>query len=172
MPTRLGCLCAAALGVFLPECAFAQGITRASNPLSNPVNFSQYSQVTGVKPTIGTVRIYNQFGPQQGMSGMGGGGFGGNGGYGFGGMGGGGMGGGRLPGVGTSSGGDDPPQGALLNVNYANMFLPNQFSQGGGGGNRPGGFGLGGGYGSPGNFGYGYPNNGGGFQAALRPFQP
>ena len=133
-------------------------IQRATNTLSNPVNFWQYSQVTGVKPTVGTVRIYNQFGTLANQNGGGGGGgFGG-----FGGFGGGGFGGGNLPRVGTSSGGDDPPQGVLLSVNYANLFFPNQTqlnqtNQGGGGGFGGGGFGLGG---LGGGFGYGGYNPG------------
>jgi hypothetical protein len=94
-------------------------LQRAQNNIPNPVNFFQYSQVTGVKPTFGTVTIYNQFG-QQGMAqnpfqqaGIGG----------IGGLGGaGGVGGNQ----GKSNGGDDPPQGVLLHVNYANMFFPNQ----------------------------------------------
>ncbi len=96
-------------------------LQRAQNNIPNPVNFWQYSQVTGVKPTFGTVTIYNQFG-QQGMAqnpfqqaGIGGiGGVGGAGGA------------GGVGGQGKSNGGDDPPQGVLLHVNYANMFFPNQ----------------------------------------------
>jgi len=142
---------------------------RATTTLSNPVNYWQYSSVTGVKPTIGTVRIYNQFGTLAGQNGQAnqqqggfGGGFGGLGGFGGGGMG------NQLPGVGTSSGGDDPPQGVLLHVNYANLFFPNQTqlnqpNTGGGGGfggigGLGGGFGLGG-YG--GGFGKGGFGNGG-----------
>jgi hypothetical protein len=90
-------------------------LQRSQNQIPNPVNFWQYSQVTGVKPTFGTVTIYNQFG-QQGMQqnqfqqlnqAFGGGGAGTN-------------------SQGQTQGGDDPPQGVLLHVNYANMFFPNQ----------------------------------------------
>jgi hypothetical protein len=105
-------------------------IQRAQNPLPNPTNFWQYSQITGVKPTIGTVRIYNQFGTfgnQNGNQNQDQGGLGGIGGL-VGALGGGlgGAGGNQLPGVGATNGGDDPPQGVLLHVNYANMFFPNQ----------------------------------------------
>ena len=149
-------------------------IQRATNTLSNPVNFWQYSQITGVKPTIGTVRIYNQFGTLANQNGSANQGFGGNqGGFGFGGgFGGGGFGGGgqgsQLPGVGTSSGGDDPPQGVLLSVNYANMFFPNQTQlnqtnqgNGGQGGFGIGGFGGGFNNGFNGGFGKGGFGNGG-----------
>jgi hypothetical protein len=148
-----------------------KGLTRASGMIMNPVNFSQYAQVTGVKPITGTVTIYNQFG-QLAMMGspfMGGGvGFGG--GLGFGGAFGGGVPGG-LGGfggggnTGSTSGGDDPPQGVLLHVNYANMFLPNmqQLQQA----NQPGfgGFGGLGGFGNPFGFGggFGTPWGGGKF---------
>jgi hypothetical protein len=135
------------------------GVSRATSSLANPIQFYQYGQITGVGPIHGTVSIYNQFG-QEGMAqnpfaGLGGigGGFGGQGG-GMGGAGGGGGGGGATQ-------GDDGPQGTLLHVNYANMFLPNQQQINNGGGNVPGGGygGLGRGY--PGGFGFGYPGFGG-----------
>ncbi|MBL8795920.1 MAG: hypothetical protein JNM56_18605, partial [Planctomycetia bacterium] len=151
-----------------------QGIQRATGILSNPVNFKQYAQITGVGPIVGTVRIYNQFGLLAMQSQQGGGFGGGLVGGGFGGFGGGGFGGGgggqnQLPGMGVTGQGDDPPQGVLLHVNYANMFLPNQqqINQGGGngfgGGNNVnlgglggiGGKGFGGGFGGFGNGGHG-----------------
>jgi hypothetical protein len=139
-------------------------IQRSTNFLPNPVNYWQYTQVTAVKPIIGTVRIYNTFGtlgvPGGGGLGQGftagtqfggGGGFGGQTGAG-----------GNIPGIGTSSGGDDPPQGVLLHVQYANMFFPNQqqinaqsFQPPQGGGGFPG---FGGGF--PGFGGKGYFGSG------------
>jgi hypothetical protein len=165
-----------------PEQAQAQaqndGIRRMTNSLANPLNFQQYGQMTGVGPIRGTVRIYNQFGQQGsgGLNGMNSDPFGGGGGYGGqGGMGGGGGGSSQLPGVGATPG-DDPPQGVLLHVNYAQMFLPHSpqtnsnFSNPY---NRYPGFGAG----FPGGYG-GYPYGAGGFpgmginggQAMLRPF--
>ena len=118
------------------------GIVRATSSLANPLNFYQWGQVTGVGPIRGTVRIYNQFGlVEQQMQQQNSDPYGGL--FGFGNQ-------NQLPGQGTTPG-DDPPQGVLLHVNYANMFLPNQ--QQVGGGNR-GGFG----YGYP---GFGYPYGGG-----------
>ncbi len=128
-------------------------LQRAQNNIPNPVNFWQYSQVTGVKPTFGTVTIYNQFG-QQGMAqnpfqqaGIGGiGGVGGAGGA------------GGAGGQGKSNGGDDPPQGVLLHVNYANMFFPNQQQINNQNALQPGLGGIGGGglggLGGIGGFGY------------------
>jgi hypothetical protein len=120
-------------------------LQRAQNQIPNPVNFWQYSQVTGVKPTFGTVTIYNQFG-QQGMTqnpfqqaGIGGGGLGG-------------IGGGQ-GGIGMTVGGDDPPQGVLLHVNYANMFLPNQQQINQQNALNPGFGGIGGGLGGIGGIG-------------------
>ncbi len=119
-------------------------LQRAQNSIPNPVNFWQYSQVTGVKPTFGTVTIYNTFG-QQGMAqnpfqqagiapagGAAGGGQGG---------------------IGQTVGGDDPPQGVLLHVNYANMFLPNQQKINNQNALQPGFGGLGGGLGGLGGVG-------------------
>lgn len=143
----------------------AGGVTRATSSLANPINFYQYGQQTGIGPIRGTVRIYNQFGTtgqqqQDPLSQA--------------------LGGGnnqQLPGQGATQG-DDPPQGVLLHVNYANMFLPNQqqmnqggnqnqFGRGGGGfgpfgqgGFGPGGFGGNGGFG-PGGFGMGGFGKGG-----------
>ncbi|OAI50603.1 hypothetical protein AYO44_17660 [Planctomycetaceae bacterium SCGC AG-212-F19] len=147
----------------------AGGINRMTNSLPNPINFQQYGQMTGVGPIRGTVRIYNQFGPQQmsgnsnpytGQGGQGGGGSGG---------------GGSLPGVGATQG-DDPPQGVLLHVNYAQMFLPSQPQQNNNNFNNPYGRFPGFGAGFPGGFG-GYPYGAGfpgmpinGGQAMLRPF--
>ncbi len=118
-------------------------LQRAQNNIPNPVNFWQYSQVTGVKPTFGTVTIYNTFG-QQGMTqnpfqqaGIAGAGAGGGAG-----------------GIGMTVGGDDPPQGVLLHVNYANMFLPNQQQINQQNALNPGfGGGLGGGLGGIGGIG-------------------
>jgi hypothetical protein len=135
------------------------GVTRATSSLANPINFYQYGQITGVGPTTGTVRIYNQFGllgmnnNQNGFSAL----FGG-----FGGLNNNNL----LPGQGATQGGDPPP-GVLLSVNYANMFLPNQQQINGGGGfggfgGFPG-FGFGGfpgagfGFGGFPGFGFGYP---------------
>jgi hypothetical protein len=126
----------------------AQGITRATSNLPNPLNFWQYGQVTGVGPIRGTVRIYNEFGTlvQGGSLTQGG------------------LGGGRgsLPGQGATQG-DDPPQGVLLSVNYAAMFLPTQQqinNQGQGGfGNPYGGFG---GFPAIGGYPGGFGNYGGG----------
>jgi hypothetical protein len=127
------------------------GLKRATSNLPNPMNFWQYGQITGVSPTRGTVRIYNQFGTLA-MSGMQGQNAGINGG------------GNQLPGQGTTADGDDPPQGVLLHVNYANMFLPNQQQLQNQNQQRPGFGGFGGGLGGyPGGFG-GYPGGfGGGF---------
>jgi hypothetical protein len=91
----------------------AQGITRATSKLPNPLNFWQYGQTTGVGVIHGTVRIYNEFGTlaqggSQTQGGIGGGGSTG-----------------QLPGQGATQG-DDPPQGVLLHVNYAAMYLPTQ----------------------------------------------
>jgi len=120
------------------------GVTRATSSLANPINFYQYGQVTGVGPITGTVRIYNQFGlvgqQDQNQNQFGGGGNQN-----------------QLPGQGATQG-DDPPQGVLLHVNYANMFLPNQ-QQINGGGNQFGG----GGRGPYGGYGGGYPGYGGGY---------
>jgi hypothetical protein len=124
------------------------GVARATSSLANPINFYQWGQVTSVGPISGTVRIYNQFGlVEQQMQNQGGlGGFGGA----FGGLGG--LGNqNQLPGQGATQG-DDPPQGVLLHVNYANMFLPNQQQVTG---QNRGGFG--GGFGFPGGFGGGFP---------------
>jgi hypothetical protein len=130
------------------------GVTRATSSLANPINFYQYGQITGVAPIRGTVAIYNQFGllAMQGNNS----GFGSSSSS-------------QLPGQGTTQG-DDPPQGVLLHVNYANMFLPNQqqingtggFGQfGGGGGFSGGGFGgFGGGFPGGGGFGKGAFGNG------------
>jgi hypothetical protein len=128
------------------------GVSRATSSLGNPIQFYQYGQITGVGPIHGTVAIYNQFG-QEGMAQNPFAGLGGLGGQQGGGMGGGGGGG--------ATQGDDGPQGVLLHVNYANMFLPNQQQINNGGGNTPGGgYGaLGRGY--PGGFGFGYPGFGG-----------
>jgi hypothetical protein len=125
------------------------GVSRATSSLANPINFYQWGQVTGVGPIRGTVRIYNQFGliEQQNQNQGGGGGL-----YGglLGGLGG--LGNqNQLPGQGATNG-DDPPQGVLLHVNYANMFLPNQQQVTGQNRSTFGGFG--GGFGAPG-FGYG-----------------
>jgi hypothetical protein len=138
------------------------GVTRATSSLANPIDFYQWGQVTGVGPIRGTVRIYNQFGlveqNQQNQGGLGG----------FGGLLGG-LGGlnnnNQLPGQGATQG-DDPPQGVLLHVNYANMFLPNQ--QQINGGQNQGGFGgfgrgFGGGFGGVPGFGGGYGGIPGGF---------
>src|SRR5262245_15548224 len=127
------------------------GLKRATSQLPNPMNFWQYGQITGVSPTRGTVRIYNQFGTLA-MAGMQGQNQGINGG------------GNQLPGQGTTADGDDPPQGVLLHVNYANLFLPNQQQLQNQSQQRPGFGGFGGGYGGyPGGFG-GYPGGfGGGF---------
>jgi hypothetical protein len=117
--------------------------------LANPINFYQWGQVTGVGPIRGTVRIYNQFGlmEQQNQNQGGGGLYGGL----LGGLGG--LGNqNQLPGQGATNG-DDPPQGVLLHVNYANMFLPNQ--QQVTGQNRGGFGGFGGGFGGAPGFGYG-----------------
>jgi hypothetical protein len=124
------------------------GLKRATSNLPNPMNFWQYGQITGVSPTRGTVRIYNQFGTLA-MSGLQGQNAGINGG------------GNQLPGQGTTADGDDPPQGVLLHVNYANLFLPNQHQLQGQNQQRPG-YGGFGGYpgGYPGGFG-GYPGVGG-----------
>jgi hypothetical protein len=143
------------------------GVQRATSSLANPINFYQWGQVTGVGPIRGTVRIYNQFGlvEQQNQNQGGAGGFGGL----LGGLGGLGGNNNQLPGQGATQG-DDPPQGVLLHVNYANMFLPNQqqvtgqnqggfggFGRGFGGvGGVPG---FGGGFGGPG-FGKGGFGNG------------
>jgi hypothetical protein len=149
----------------------APTITRSTNVLPNPVNYWQYSQVTAVKPIIGTVRIYNTFGIL-GISGGGGLGQGFNTGFqtggfgGFGGFGGGATGpGGQIPGIGATQGGDDPPQGVLLHVQYAQMFFPNQQQinqqafqnpqQGFGGGFGGFGGGFPGGFGGKGYFGNG-----------------
>jgi hypothetical protein len=135
------------------------GLMRATSQLANPMNFWQYGQVTGVAPIRGTVRIYNQFGTlaMAGLQGMNAGINGG---------------GNQLPGQGTTADGDDPPQGVLLHVNYANMFLPNQqqlqnqqrsFGGFGGFGGFPGGYpGAFGGY--PGGYGFGGFGGPGGFQ--------
>jgi hypothetical protein len=137
------------------------GVTRATSSLANPINFYQWGQVTGVGPIRGTVRIYNQFGlveqNQQNQGGLGGlGGL-------YGGLLGGNNNNNQLPGQGATQG-DDPPQGVLLHVNYANMFLPNQQQiNGGGNAGLRGGFGgFGGGFGGfgGGGFGKGYFGNG------------
>jgi hypothetical protein len=79
----------------------APGIQRTINPLANPVNYWQYSQMTGSGPSVGTVSIYNQFGllgmnnPQAG-------------------------------GTTASTPGSPPPPGVMMSVNYAQMFFPNQ----------------------------------------------
>jgi hypothetical protein len=132
------------------------GVTRATSSLANPINFYQYGQATGVGPIRGTVRIYNQFGlvgedqNQNGLNGL-------NNLFGFGNNN------QQLPGQGNTQG-DDSPQGVLLHVNYAQMFLPNQQQVGGGGvAGLRGGFGAFGGsfgYGG-GGFGKGYFGNGG-----------
>jgi hypothetical protein len=62
----------------------------------------------------------------------------------------------QLPGQGNTDA-DDGPQGVLLHVNYANMFLPNQQQINGAGG--IGGFGRFGGFGG----GFGFGGFGGGF---------
>ena len=133
------------------------GVSRATSSLANPINFYQYGQVTGVGPIRGTVRIYNQFGllgEDQNQNGQGAFnnlfGFGNNN--------------NQLPGQGNTQG-DDSPQGVLLHVNYAQMFLPNQqqvTGQGFGGvaGLRGGFGGFGYGYGG-GGVGKGYFGNGG-----------
>lgn len=134
------------------------GVTRATSSLANPINFYQYGQVTGVGPIRGSVRIYNQFGllaQDQNQAGLGGlnslfGGLGNNN--------------QQLPGQGNTQG-DDSPQGVLLHVNYAQMFLPNQqqlnAGNGGGIGGLRGGFGgFAGGLGYGGGFGKGYFGNG------------
>ena len=121
----------------------AGGVRRMTNVLANPLNFKQHGQMTGVGPIRGTVRVYNQFG-LYGISAATG------------------MGGGQLPGQGATPG-DDPPQGVLLHVNYASMYLPQRqyprlpspgltdpFGQFGGMGGFPGTFGGGG---MPGGFG-------------------
>jgi hypothetical protein len=122
-------------------------IQRAINPLSNPINYWQYGQVTGVKPTFGTVRIHNEFGTfaQMQQGGLGQGGIGGVGG-GLGGGGGQGQGSGPTP-------GDDPPQGVMLHVNYAQLFFPNQQQMNGQ--NQPQGLGALGGLGGLGLGGLG-----------------
>jgi hypothetical protein len=111
--------------------------------LANPLNFYQWAQITGVGPIRGTVRICNQFGlvaqqlqqqngdPYASLFGLGGQN--------------------QLPGQGATPG-DDPPQGVLLHVNYANMFLPNQAQLNAG--NRSG-------FGSFSYPGFGYPYGGG-----------
>jgi hypothetical protein len=127
-----------------------QGVTRATSSLANPINFYQHGQITGVGPIRGTVRIYNQFGlagMDQSQNDPFGLGLGGNN--------------NQLPGQGNTDG-DDGPQGVLLHVNYANMFLPNQQQINGngvgGGFGRPfGGFGGGFGFGGLGGFGGGFP---------------
>jgi hypothetical protein len=130
------------------------GLKRATSNLPNPMNFWQYGQITGVAPTRGTVRIYNQFGTLA-MAGLQGQNAGINGG------------GNQLPGQGTTADGDDPPQGVLLHVNYANMFLPNQQQLQNQGQQRPGFGGFGGGFGGyPGGFG-GYPGAYGGFGGGI-----
>src|SRR5262249_10102689 len=96
----------------------AGGVTRATSSLANPLNFYQYGQVTGVGPIRGTVRIYNQFGllgQDQNSGGLGGSLV----------LGANNLNNQQLPGQGNTQG-DDPPQGVLLHVNYAQMFLPNQ----------------------------------------------
>jgi hypothetical protein len=131
------------------------GVTRATSSLANPINFYQYGQITGVGPIRGTVRIYNQFGlvEQQNQNQ---GGFGGL----FGGLGGIGGNNNQLPGQGATDG-DDPPQGVLLHVNYANMFLPNQQQVTGQNRGGFGGFGGGfGGFGGVPGFGFGGPGFG------------
>ena len=125
------------------------GLKRATSNLPNPMNFWQYGQISGVSPNRGTVRIYNQFGTLA-MAGLQGQDQGINGG------------GNQLPGQGTTADGDDPPQGVLLHVNYANMFLPNQQRLQNGGQQGFGGFGGRGIGGYPGGFG-GYPGGYGGF---------
>jgi hypothetical protein len=87
-----------------------RGIARATGRLSNPTTFHQYSQTTGVGPI--RVRLFNIFGTFARTGSGGGGGAVGSG--------------TGLPGSGATYGGDDPPQGVLLHVNCANMFLPSQ----------------------------------------------
>jgi hypothetical protein len=119
------------------------GLRRATSQLANPMNFWQYGQVTGIGPIRGTVRIYNQFGTLAlaGLQGM-------NAGINGGGQ--------QLPGQGATADGDDPPQGVLLHVNYAQMFLPNQQQLQNQQYPRPfGGFGGFPAYGYPGAFGLG-----------------
>lgn len=77
------------------------GLGRSQNTLANPVNFFQYSQVTGTGPSMGTVATYNQFG----LAGMA---------YG-----------GALNGSPGTQGAAAPP-GVLLSVNNAQMMYPNQ----------------------------------------------
>ncbi|OAI49986.1 hypothetical protein AYO44_06025 [Planctomycetaceae bacterium SCGC AG-212-F19] len=104
------------------------GVNRMTNSLANPLNFQQYGQTTGVGPIRGTVRIYNTFGilDIQGGGGLAQGfqagqqvgqGFGGQANT---------AGSGNIPGIGATQGGDDPPQGVLLHVQYASLFFPNQ----------------------------------------------
>lgn len=104
------------------------GVNRMTNSLANPLNFIQYGQTTGVGPIRGTVRIYNTFGTLdiQGGGGLGQGFQAGQQvGQGFGGLANT-AGSGNIPGIGATQGGDDPPQGVLLHVQYAQMFFPNQ----------------------------------------------
>ena len=148
----------------------APQIQRSINMLPTTVNYWQYSQITGVKPIIGTVRIYNTFGT---LGIQNGGGLG----QGFqaGGQQQGILGGqqqgaqGNIPGIGATQG-DDPPQGTLLHVQYAQLFFPNQqninqqaFGNQGMGGGFGGLGGLGGnpfgGFGKPGG---GFGNGGSG----------
>jgi hypothetical protein len=133
----------------------AGGVVRATSSLANPMNFYQYGQTTGIGPIHGTVRIYNQFGQQGQQQDPLSQALGGSNNQ-------------QLPGQGATQG-DDPPQGVLLHVNYASMFLPNQQQVNGGGnqfgrgGGGAGPYGLGGGYG-----GFGGPY-GGGFGGGFGP---
>jgi hypothetical protein len=126
-------------------------IQRAINPLSNPINYWQYGQVTAVKPIFGTVRIHNEFGTfaQMQQGGLGQGGIGGQGG--LGGLGGGGGG----QGMSQPTPGDDPPQGVMLHVNYAQLFFPNQQQMNGQNQPQQGGLGALGGLGGIGGLGLG-----------------
>lgn len=124
------------------------GLGRAQNSLPNPVNYWQYSQITGTGPSIGTVATYNQFG----LAGMA---FGG-----------------ALNGqTGMATQGSPPPPGVNLSVNNAQMMYPNQMQINNLGFNYPlnpysmygypglgyPGLGYASPYGYPGIGGYGYP---------------